>query len=92
MKRFRRFLPVHLTHIRRTNIRTIGMTLPIFARYATGEGVSHFMNCFLDSDCPPCIHLIVAGKTVFLASPIENGGSRRVPILDLRGCGQWGST
>jgi hypothetical protein len=39
-----------------------------FGRYAVREGVCHFMNCFLDSDYPPCIHSkkeIVAGKAAF---------------------------
>jgi hypothetical protein len=29
--------PVHPTHFRRTNICTVGMTIPIFARYADAE-------------------------------------------------------
>src|ERR1700731_3980712 len=37
IERFSAPLPVHPTHFRRTNICTIGMTIPIFARYADAK-------------------------------------------------------
>src|SRR3984957_17605537 len=47
---------------------------PHFCQIRRCESVCHFMNCFLDSDCPPCIHSkkgFCAGRTAFLASNRE---------------------
>ena len=82
-------------NLERTDIRTIGVTISSLPRYAPFQGVP-FMKCFLDSDCPACIHSRKGIRSLArLVFPGQSNREREAlarAVLTLRSCDQWGST